>query len=75
MCNAITLPEGNPLDIMKGKKIVGVITDKPLSFRLDDGKILKLEIEQGFAQDLTGKPTPWLTLSLDEKILFRRIIN
>ena len=74
MCNVITLPEGNPLDIIKGKKIVGVITDKPLSFRLDDGKILKLEIEQGPALDLNGTPTSWMALSLDEKILFRKMI-
>ena len=74
MCNIITLPEGNPADILKGKKIVGVITGNPLGLLMDNGKVLKMEIERGPALDLNGKPTSWMVLSLDEKVLFRRRI-
>jgi len=74
MCNVVTWPENNPLDIIKGKKIVGVVDDKPLSFRMDDGKVLKMEIERGPAIDLDGKPTSWMVLSVDKKILYRRMI-
>ena len=74
MCNVITLPEGSPADILKGKKIVSVITGNPLGLLMDNGKVLMMGIERGPALDLNGKPTSWMVLSLDEKVLFRRII-
>lgn len=75
MCNVVTLPEGNPLDAVKGKKIIAVVAGEPLSFRLDDGKVLKLKIEQGPGFDLTNKPSFWATVVLDEKVLLRQVID